>query len=127
MELGSGEIVMILIVALLIYGGRLPEVARSIGKSFGELKRGFTETKDVVAAELNADLDLNDGLDESRREVQRVTAAAQAPPELAKEDISASGISADAVAILDLEDELGTRGPAAANTTHHAKDSRPDA
>ena len=82
MELGSGEIVMILIVALLIYGGRLPEVARSIGKSFGELKRGFTETKDVVAAELNADLDLNDGLDESRREVQRVTAAAQAPPEL---------------------------------------------
>ena len=50
MELGSGEILVILIVALLIYGGRLPEVARAIGKSVGELKRGLTETKDVVAA-----------------------------------------------------------------------------
>ena len=29
MELGSGEILLILIVALLVYGGRLPDVARA--------------------------------------------------------------------------------------------------
>jgi TatA/E family protein of Tat protein translocase len=81
MELGSGEILLILIVALLIYGGRLPEVARAIGKSVGELKRGLTETKDVVAKELDAGLHVD--LDEPKREVQRAMTEA-----LAKEDIS---------------------------------------
>jgi sec-independent protein translocase protein TatA len=83
MELGSGEILLILIVALLIYGGRLPEVARAIGKSVGELKRGLTETKDVVARELDAGVRVD--LDETAREVRR---AAPAPDALAKEDIS---------------------------------------
>jgi len=85
MELGSGEILLILIVALLIYGGRLPEVARAIGKSVGELKRGLTETKDVVARELDAGVRTD--LDEAAREVRRVAAA---PEALAKEDISSS-------------------------------------
>ena len=83
MELGSGEILLILIVALLVYGGRLPEVARAIGRSVGELKRGFTETKDIVSAEL--DPDLRADLDEPPREVVR---KAPAPAEEAKEDIS---------------------------------------
>ena len=84
MELGSGEILLILIVALLIYGGRLPEVARAIGKSVGELKRGLTETKDVVARELDAGVRAD--LDATAREVRRATAS---PEALAKEDISA--------------------------------------
>ena len=83
MELGSGEILVILIVALLIYGGRLPEVARAIGKSVGELKRGLTETKDVVARELDPGVRVD--LGEPAREVQRAAAATAA---LAKEDIS---------------------------------------
>jgi sec-independent protein translocase protein TatA len=83
MELGSGEIILILIVALLVYGGRLPEVARAIGKSVGELKRGLTETRDVVAKELDPDLSVD--LDEPPRETWR---APPAPPEQAKEDIS---------------------------------------
>lgn len=83
MELGSGEILLILIVALLIYGGRLPEVARAIGKSIGELKRGLTETRDVVASELDPAIHVD--LDDPPREVQR---AGPAPEALAKEDIS---------------------------------------
>ena len=83
MELGSGEIILILIVALLIYGGRLPEVARAIGKSVGELKRGLTETRDVVTREL--DTGVRADLDETAREVRR---AAASPEALAKEDIS---------------------------------------
>jgi Sec-independent protein translocase protein TatA len=82
-ELGSGEIVLILIVALLIYGGRLPDVARALGKSFGELKRGLTETRDTVTRDLDPDIKIED--DDSPRDVLRM---GPAPEELAKEDIS---------------------------------------
>jgi sec-independent protein translocase protein TatA len=78
MELGSGEIMLILLVALLIYGGRLPDVARAIGRSIGELKRGLTETREAVASTLD------EATDEEKREVRRTPA----PRELATEDIT---------------------------------------
>jgi TatA/E family protein of Tat protein translocase len=77
MELGSGEILLVLLVALLIYGGRLPDVARAIGRSIGELKRGMTETRDAVTTGLAEVAD-------DPREVRR----APAPHELATEDIT---------------------------------------
>lgn len=87
MELGSGEILLILVVALLIYGGRLPEVARAIGHSLGELKRGLSETKDAVASQGDPGLrGVSQFLDDTGREVRRI---APAPEDLAKEDISA--------------------------------------
>jgi Sec-independent protein translocase protein TatA len=37
-----GEMLLVMLVALLLYGGDLPKVARSWGKSLAEFKRGFS-------------------------------------------------------------------------------------
>lgn len=42
--LGTPEIILIVVVLLLFFGkDRLPDLARSVGRSVTELKRGFTD------------------------------------------------------------------------------------
>ena len=45
---GGAEWIIIGLVALLIFGRRLPDVARSIGKSIVEFKKGIKDVKDDV-------------------------------------------------------------------------------
>lgn len=44
---GGWEWLVILVVALLIFGKRLPEIARSIGKSLTAFKKGIREAEDT--------------------------------------------------------------------------------
>ncbi len=46
--LGSWEILAILVIALLIFGPRLPKVMRAIGKSMSEFKKGIDDVEDSV-------------------------------------------------------------------------------
>jgi len=53
---GSGEWMVILIIGLLIFGRRLPDVARGLGKSVSEFKKGMREFQDSaneVARDVN--------------------------------------------------------------------------
>lgn len=48
-NIGFGELVIILAIALLLFGAkRLPEVARGIGKSLQSFKKGLREVTDKV-------------------------------------------------------------------------------
>jgi len=45
-SIGPWELVIIAVVALLIFGRRLPEVGRSLGKGIVEFKKGLRDTED---------------------------------------------------------------------------------
>ena len=48
--LGAPEIILVLVILLLFFGRRLPEVARSLGKSVNEFKRGMNDVQESIAA-----------------------------------------------------------------------------
>jgi sec-independent protein translocase protein TatA/sec-independent protein translocase protein TatB len=54
--LGMSEIVLIAVIALLVIGPKkLPEVAKALGKGFGEFKKAMNEFKDAVNIDIDED------------------------------------------------------------------------
>ena len=51
---GATELIIIAVIALLIFGRRLPDVARSVGRSIVEFKRGIKEAKDDIDVQASA-------------------------------------------------------------------------
>lgn len=48
-NLGAGEIVILMIIVLLMFGAsRLPEAGRAVGKGLREFKRALTEAEDSI-------------------------------------------------------------------------------
>jgi sec-independent protein translocase protein TatA len=46
---GMGELIVILLIILLLFGAaKLPEIARALGKSIKEFKKGAKEIKDDI-------------------------------------------------------------------------------
>ena len=50
LRFGMGELVVILLIVLLLFGAaRLPEIARALGKSIKEFKKGAKDIKDELS------------------------------------------------------------------------------
>lgn len=70
--LGTGEILLILIVAVIIWGpGKLPEVARTIGKAIGSLR----QTSAALTSQIKKELEV----EESKEKVHSPSPAAVNP------------------------------------------------
>lgn len=65
---GPPELLIILLIALLIFGRRLPEIARNMGKSMTEFKRGLRDTQDVTG-EIDDDINevKNHAIDKAKK------------------------------------------------------------
>lgn len=55
--IGFGEILIILIVAVILFGSRLPEVAKNLGKSYQQFRKGLAELQSSIR--LDDDVDYN--------------------------------------------------------------------
>ncbi len=54
-NIGPGELLFILVIALIIFGpGKLPEVAKGLGKAVGDFRRASQGLTDDLTRELNA-------------------------------------------------------------------------
>ena len=54
LNLGPMELVVIGIIALLVFGPRLPSVMRSLGKGIVEFKKGLRDTGDEIDRSIEA-------------------------------------------------------------------------
>lgn len=60
LNLGTGEIIAIVLVILLLFGGRkIPELMRGLGKGVKSFKQGMNEVEDELKKPLD-DLDKKD-------------------------------------------------------------------
>ncbi len=67
-QIGAGEIILIVAVLLLFFGARkLPDLARSIGKSARELRKGLTGESEEDEDEEGGDAGVKDEPEEADR------------------------------------------------------------
>ncbi len=55
--IGYAEMMLIAGVAVLLFGSKLPEVARSVGQSYTQFRRGLNDIQTSIKDELDKEID----------------------------------------------------------------------
>jgi sec-independent protein translocase protein TatA len=78
---GGSEWIVIVLIALLIFGRRLPDVARSVGKSIVEFKKGVRDVKDDIEVQSRLESSANSKLEQKPETSNDAPAASEASRE----------------------------------------------
>ena len=60
--IGYSELIVLAVVAVILFGRKLPEVARNVGNSYAQFRKGLSEIQNSI------DIDEADNLDSSEFE-----------------------------------------------------------
>jgi len=93
--IGPMEMVIFGIIAVLLFGSRLPSVARSLGKSIVEFKKGMNDLQDEVRSSVDTEPKARVGYRNTRDESEPA-APKFVPPKSESAETKAVGSSAGA-------------------------------
>ena|SRR5687768_12156850 len=80
-SVGMPELVIILVIALIIFGPRkLPELGRSLGKSIGEFRKASNELKNTLEEEIRVEEQKEQRAKMEAEQASAIAAAAPAAP-----------------------------------------------
>jgi sec-independent protein translocase protein TatA len=80
-SIGFGEILIILVIALIVFGPRrLPEMGKTVGRSLREFRRATSEIRSEITADLE-DEPPRLTVEERARQIKERRARGQTPPE----------------------------------------------
>ena len=91
--IGPTEMVIFGIIAVLLFGSRLPSVARSLGKSIVEFKKGMNDLQDEVRSSVHSEPQARVGY-RGHRAQSEPAAPKFEPPKSESEETKAVGSSA---------------------------------
>lgn len=87
-DLGTGEIILILIVLFVVVGPRqLPEVARTVGKAINEMKRASAGFRNEIQKEAMR-LERETGLNELKNPLKHNAVQTSVPPDAGQENFT---------------------------------------
>ena len=58
-SIGYQELMIIAVIAVILFGGRLPEVARSLGQTYQQFRKGLSELQSSFNSDSGADFSSN--------------------------------------------------------------------
>lgn len=73
LSLGFAEMLVLGVVALLVFGGRLPEVMQNLGRSYAKFRRGMNDLTNPI-----------------RQEMRKLDVTSPPPPPTSKDDAEAT-------------------------------------